>query len=316
LQDAFAPGHLILRRTVVGSYLTDLQLHDYYNRQGLRVVNARKDDWMAYGDDEMFLHTDGDANTLYAIEATAASLNELLAAFGNNNEFTRGLSIAASENRVIDYMLLKFKALQIIPLPYGSFEEIERVALDEKEREALTLLNTLDHEGPVVSRLGLEVIGGINTDVAKDYGVAIYAGLSMKGIGFDKHYVSGAWHNVGLKVEHELKPMGRSVAWLEYQNVSNDYSGLRSLLPFDFLLGAGLGFGEKKSLLMRAGVFINYLPLQARPASVISKLDPRLRILLDAGLSTPYDPGVLKRVSFGVELNLNPVIDLSLLPSY
>lgn len=316
LQDAFAPGHLILRRTVVGSYLTDLQLHDYYNRRGLTVVNLRKDQWTAYGDDEMFLHSEGARNTEYAIEATAVSFGELISAYTDAGQtFTNDLAAAAGDARVSGFVLQRFGALQIIPLPYNSYEEIERASTSESERQELMQLNTLDHEGPVVSRLGFEVVGGLNTDIFKDYGVTVYGGLSLKGIGFDKNYTEGAWHNAGVKIEHELKPHGRTVAWLEYQNVSNDYAGLRSLLPFDFLLGGGLDISAQQ-VLARVGVFVNYLPLQSRPSSIVSKLDPRLRILVDAGLSRAQDPRILKRVSFGIEMNLNPVIDLSLLPRY
>jgi hypothetical protein len=310
LQDAFAPGHLVLKRTAFGSLTTDLQLHDYYNRAGLMVTNLRGDVWRAFGDDWMFEAKGGERNVELAIEACRQSLREVLMAAAGTASIVARLQ-AATQETIGDALLESFSALQIVPLPLGTLYSLANVSDSMSADEKRLLINSLDHRGPVVSRLGIAVIGGFNWRFAGDRLANIRGGMAMRGIGFDSRYQRGSsWHNVAIVAERKIGPAPVTLLMLEYQNVSNHFNGLRSYLPFDLTLSIGRELMAGGSWLVRPGLLVNYLPVEGRPESLLSDLDPKFRFSFDLMKS---QLSLRSGVHFGIDLSMNPIIDLVLL---
>jgi hypothetical protein len=52
LQDAFAAGHLMVKRSKVTA-LDNMGTHDFYNRRGLEIQNEKGERWRTYGDGSM-----------------------------------------------------------------------------------------------------------------------------------------------------------------------------------------------------------------------------------------------------------------------
>ena len=303
LQDAFAPGHLVLRRTVLGSYLTDLSIHDYYNRIGLTLLNARGDVWLAYGDEWMARQPD---NLAYAIEANERSIREILAAF----EQGRTSSVEPTSVR---QLIERNKALHLVPIPYDSPQEIEWL-LPDRDPEKLAAINTLDHQGPVVSRLGFGIVAGGSYDLSDTRRAEASAGLALRGIGFDKDHESGSsWLDASLRLHYQ--PATRTTAYLlEVRNVSNYYTGWRRLLPLDPAIGVGVENARPDSrIFLRVSFVINYFSIAGRSMNPIHALDPKF---VFSSTYRPAQPSAFEQLrstlAFGIELTLNPVLDLLL----
>ncbi|HOX22780.1 MAG TPA: hypothetical protein PLL10_04890, partial [Elusimicrobiales bacterium] len=50
LEDSFAAGHLVVRRSALGGIVNNKALHDFYNVLGVYVINLNGDVWKTFGD--------------------------------------------------------------------------------------------------------------------------------------------------------------------------------------------------------------------------------------------------------------------------
>lgn len=71
LQDSFAPGHTVVRRSKWHA-LDNKGRHDYYNRNGLKAKNEQGEEWTGFGD-----HYYDEITYSHAIRANVVSLNEI-----------------------------------------------------------------------------------------------------------------------------------------------------------------------------------------------------------------------------------------------
>jgi|GEM_PF-3271206 len=117
LQDAFASGHLVVRRGALHA-LDDNGAHDYYGRIGLRVRNRRGDSWTSFGDG----YIDRDSDTYrYAVDAVAVSLEELWTMFERSRS---GTTEASPLEKLVDLpqsdvgrtLVAEYGAFDIMPL--------------------------------------------------------------------------------------------------------------------------------------------------------------------------------------------------------
>lgn len=302
LQDAFAPGHVVLRRTVLGSYLTDLNVHDYYNRAGLEFINANGDKWMAYGDDNMSKEA---ANLGMAVKANSHSLAELFDAFSEGVRNGRLRTVRSTE---LQELLDHHKALRFVPIPYNSGRDIEQIFPDADQD--LLSLNQLDHQGPVVSRLGLAIVGGAAYEMEHEFGGTLSLGIAMRGLGFDKEYVyGGSWYDLGLRFEHDLRS-GEQRYLLEVRSVSNVFENWRKFLPADVAIALGILTQGSTEFVCQPSLIISYFSIFGRGHGVIYGLDPKFKF--SSQVSTRKEAllsQVRENLRFGLELNLNPVLD-------
>jgi hypothetical protein len=117
LQDAFASGHIVVRRHALHA-LDDNGKHDYYGRVGLFVQNRRGDRWLARGDGYI---EPGEETQSYAAEAVTGSLDELWDAFETARSGRGGLSpLERFEDLTPDNLgktlVAEYRAFQIMPL--------------------------------------------------------------------------------------------------------------------------------------------------------------------------------------------------------
>lgn len=145
LEDAFSGGHLLVKRSVLGSVINNKPLHDFYSKFGTMVVNLRGEHWQEYGDGFYNQYHDHDAftkqdslkNRAYLVETNEAqriidavniSIIEIYEAFENG--FQQGSNILYISKRVpafkenidtkCNFFVANYKALTIIPLPYNT----------------------------------------------------------------------------------------------------------------------------------------------------------------------------------------------------
>jgi hypothetical protein len=53
LEDMFASGHLVVKRTIASTLINNRKLHDFYNQVGVSVANVRGQVWKTYGDNNL-----------------------------------------------------------------------------------------------------------------------------------------------------------------------------------------------------------------------------------------------------------------------
>lgn len=119
LQDAFASGHLVVRRSALHAF-DDNGAHDYYGRVGIGVKNMRGDSWHSLGDGYIEY---GEDTYNYASEAVAVSLGELWTEFDETRkgadrpsplDVLVGLPDAEVGRRLVnDYAIFKIIPLEI-----------------------------------------------------------------------------------------------------------------------------------------------------------------------------------------------------------
>lgn len=141
LEDAFSGGHLLVNRTIYGSFTNNKLLHDFYSKYGTRVVNLRGEIWKAFGDGycnhyhDEYTKQDSLQNVIYPIEtsetkriieAVSISITDIYEAFVNayesNLNFRHITKRIPKENKnaICDFFIDNYKALYIIPLPYNT----------------------------------------------------------------------------------------------------------------------------------------------------------------------------------------------------
>lgn len=89
LQDAFAAGHMGVNRPA-SSVSAVLAHHDRWNMNGRCVANLRGDVWVAYGDKAY-----GNQTNSYVVDATAASLSDVIRSFVFQRHHEDGYALAA-----------------------------------------------------------------------------------------------------------------------------------------------------------------------------------------------------------------------------
>lgn len=139
LEDCFAAGHLVVRRTVFASATNNKALHDFYNNEGCTVVNREGDIWHAYGD-KCFNHThdvwEKDTTLLdirypeytkeadRMIEAVHLSLSDITDAFeqsySNENHLSFFNKIPDEKSLQPDFLISAIPALTLVPIPFNS----------------------------------------------------------------------------------------------------------------------------------------------------------------------------------------------------
>lgn len=117
LQDAFASGHLVVRRNALHA-MDDNGAHDYYGRVGLPVRNKRGNSWISVGDGHV--NPDGDTYR-YAVEAVAVSLDELWSTFELSRRSTLEVSpleelADLAQNNVGATLVSLYRVFEIMPL--------------------------------------------------------------------------------------------------------------------------------------------------------------------------------------------------------
>jgi hypothetical protein len=134
LQDAFAAGHIPVRRTIFG--FDNKGVHDYYCRTGLNVHNQRGESWRTYGDG--FYDS---ATYLHAIQADLISLKELWDYFnqvrslilsGSDYPLSLFEKLADKETPVSGLaciLMIQFKSYSYVPIPYDVDSYRDSIAL-------------------------------------------------------------------------------------------------------------------------------------------------------------------------------------------
>lgn len=139
LEDCFASGHLVVRRTAFASVTNNKALHDFYNHEGCEVLNRDAEIWRAYGD-RQFNHTHDaweEENSLLDIEheeytreaermitAVQRSVTDIWEAF--EQSYSDGQSpafvdrIPEDKSQQPDYLIQTIPALELIPIPFSS----------------------------------------------------------------------------------------------------------------------------------------------------------------------------------------------------
>ncbi|RKD90169.1 hypothetical protein [Mangrovibacterium diazotrophicum] len=139
LEDCFAAGHLVVRRTSFASITNNKALHDFYNDEGCTVVNREADIWRAYGD-KAFNHThdawEKDTSLLAIkhqeytdeadriIKAVHLSLSDVWNAFeqsySNENHIPFYNLIPDDKKLQPDFLIAATPALKLVPIPFNS----------------------------------------------------------------------------------------------------------------------------------------------------------------------------------------------------
>jgi hypothetical protein len=195
LEDSFAPGHMVVNRTIFGGFIDNKALHDFYNKAGLEVMNLRGDVWRSYGDHLLFRDPskwktaesyDGLAFSempeaaARAVEAVTQSILEVWRAYGQGRR-GEGADVLAripdDPERLQGFFLGEFKALSLMPLPFNSdlseyklpphrLAELERVNAPLAHRDfvktrvansVLVQLGTYDMAGTPLEMVGARV---------------------------------------------------------------------------------------------------------------------------------------------------------------
>lgn len=160
LEDSFASGHIIVRRSLVGGAINNKSMHDFYCKLGLNVMNINGDIWKTYGDNMLMLvpdqwesaasYSDIAASTetptaAMARRATAASIGEIWAAYSAKRSGAAGADTASrfpeadSDDLKEQFLLANCKALHYVPVPFGS--DLSRYPLPQNRLEELKKTN-------------------------------------------------------------------------------------------------------------------------------------------------------------------------------
>jgi hypothetical protein len=140
LQDAFSAGHLLVNRSLFASITNNKALHDFYSNYGTSVVNARGNIWTAYGDkhfnqQHLQYEKNGALTDIHypafnpeaerIIQAIVYSISDIWEGFERGHhdpDHYRPLhrSIPGKGKDRVSYIVEHYKALQLIPIPYGT----------------------------------------------------------------------------------------------------------------------------------------------------------------------------------------------------
>jgi len=139
LQDNFSAGHFVVNRSMFNSIINNQALHDFYNKQGLDVINLKRDSWRQYGDDHFdkrfskwkAFNTLTDLYYPYyskeserIIDATTISLKEILEGFARsreNQDFEFIIDRIPDEvSELPAFFIDTYAVLSVIPVPYNS----------------------------------------------------------------------------------------------------------------------------------------------------------------------------------------------------
>lgn len=150
IQDAFASGHRVVHRTLLGSFTNSKFVHDLFGAGGLRSINTRGRTWLSYGDGcynkRLWRGFDGADQTLsenmqIAMQACSASVSEVFDVFQGGGSF-RGQSIrdaldalTGSDDSKYEFFMRRYEALSLIPIPFGRTGD--RTAAQEEIRLGL-----------------------------------------------------------------------------------------------------------------------------------------------------------------------------------
>lgn len=189
LEDAFSGGHLLVKRSVFGSFTNNKSMHDFYSKFGTEVVNLRGDIWKEYGDGfynqyhDEYLKQDSLQKVTYTIEtsetqriieAVNISITEIYDAFEKayqqNSTFIYITKIIPIENKnaICDFFLDNYKALHIIPLPYNTNLKSIMPENLANNKEIKEINKTPYYRNFIRSRIANSFIFGGNTGFLND----------------------------------------------------------------------------------------------------------------------------------------------------
>ena len=158
LEDSFASGHIVVRRSALGGIINNKSLHDFYNTLGLNVMNLNGDIWKTYGDNTLLTipdqweHAASYADVAVSTDtphaamarlAVSVSLGEVWAAYRGteNGEPYTGIveRFPGNDSEKEKFALDNFRALHYVPVPFGS--DLSRYPLPEAKRAELEEVN-------------------------------------------------------------------------------------------------------------------------------------------------------------------------------
>ncbi len=139
LEDSFVSGHLVVNRSLVASLTNNNALHNFYNAEGVTVVNREGEIWRASGDkffnstqkswqkDTSLLaihyspYTQEANRTIHAVEL---SLTDVWSAFEqsytNEDHVPFYNQIPDEKEKQPDYLIANIPALKLVPIPFNS----------------------------------------------------------------------------------------------------------------------------------------------------------------------------------------------------
>jgi hypothetical protein len=186
LEDAFSGGHLLVKRSVIGSIINNKSLHDFYSKFGTEVVNIRGENWKVYGDGfynqyhneytkkndlQYVSYPNETSETKIIIEAVNNSISELYESFergfqqGENITYIikRAPNVSEKSETKCNFFISNFKALSIIPLPYNSNLKIIMSDSLSNKANIKEINRTPYYRNFVRSRIANSIIFGGNT---------------------------------------------------------------------------------------------------------------------------------------------------------
>ncbi len=118
LQDAFAGGHLVVKRKDLKNF-NGKGAHDYYNKEGIQVDNVDVSPWIAYGDG--YLDTN-QINYQKVLQASINSINDVWSRFIQHTRYPSSATMLEelhdkSEKQIVAMFMRQYTAMRVIPLP-------------------------------------------------------------------------------------------------------------------------------------------------------------------------------------------------------
>ncbi|MFA5161706.1 MAG: hypothetical protein WC421_05630 [Elusimicrobiales bacterium] len=250
LEDSFASGHIIVRRSLLGGAVNNKPMHDFYCKLGLTVMNLNGDIWKTYGDNMLARVPDqwenaasydaiaASTDTPHAAMARAAarvSLEELWSAYRAGLRGGNAPSVAErfpddGDDAKEKFLLDNCRALHYVPVPYGS--DLSRYNLPQDRIEQLNQANAPPQSRNFIrSRVANTVTGFFGTyDEGADYETRGVLGLRLNVMDSSRYhdmadktgsvdYWSGYTASYLAALESELAPnvtriaAGKSFFW-------------------------------------------------------------------------------------------------------
>jgi len=186
LGDSFSSGHLVVNRSIFTALVNNRALHDFYNENGVEVINLNGEKWKQYGDQNFNkYHSEWEDKTSYlqieyppltksssrVINAVVFSIKEVFEAFylSLNNQERKNIMDRLPSGKILYYKFFieNFKALSLVPVPFGT-DLLYYNVKSKNKKELQKTVESIPYRNYIRSRVANSLLVGLGGNFTKN----------------------------------------------------------------------------------------------------------------------------------------------------